>query len=950
MKYNMNGDFFNKPLCKLANQFIEKIYFMGFLRQSLANRQFFFLSLTHIKKGEVFSQHTGKKEMSKMKKHTIWTVIIFVLNILPTVAQQKLTDAIQLFNQNSDSTIYYNVDHVLNISNETCCHQSFGSINDYLVANGFVVITYSPKQFVIIEKDKANLSFGDLLGMAAISSSKNDNTQHFIINNGGLSNGIAQIKGIIKDQNDEPIIGANIITNKDGLGSSTDIDGRFSLDLNPGTYMCTVSAIGFSDKSIRLTVSTGGNITIIMLSEATQLGEIVVTERSQGDNVRSKIVGLKELSVKQMKLLPSLMGQVDILKSLTILAGVNTNPDGIGGLNIRGSNPDQNLVVQNDMVYYNPTHALGFVSSFIPEFVSKVQLYKGYIPPKYGGRVSAVINSETKTGHYEKYKSKLNLGFTNSGIFFEGPIHKNTTSFAVGGRLAHANWLLNFINVPENQKSRLNFYDVHVKIDHKIGPKSNIGIEGYTSNDHFLLLGDVSFDYQTQNLQVYYRSILSKNTNLTVKILTSDYKSTLNQQRQNNDSRFSSGIKTNSALLNILTTTSIGNLRYGIDVNQYTITPGQFSSQTTANETFSLKAQNETSLEVAPHMEMSSNITTELSVTGGARLVNFLSYGPRSFYTYTDDIFEADKRQELVTYSGNAANAKYYSFEPRLGIVFQASKNTSIKTGVTRNFQYLNQISNSLAATPVDFWKSSDFHFQPIRSDNLYLGLYQDFFKNQYEFSSEVYYTKLTNLQEYKDFADLLGNEFLETEVLFGHGKNYGMEFSLKKIGGTISGNISYTYSRSWRQVNDPQRELINNGEWYPSIVDKPHNLNFLINFNVNKRLSFNFNFAYITGRPITVPVNKYEEQNIGNILYFGDRNTYRIPDYHRLDFSMNILPAYSLKKKFKYSWNFTILNLYGRKNPYSVFFQQNKLEPLYAYKYSILGIVLPSLSLNIEM
>ncbi|HMP30720.1 MAG TPA: TonB-dependent receptor, partial [Saprospiraceae bacterium] len=307
-------------------------------------------------------------------------------------------------------------------------------------------------------------------------------------------------------------------------------------------------------------------------------------------------------------------------------------------------------------------------------------------------------------------------------------------------------------------------------------------------------------------------------------------------------------------------------------------------------------------------------------------------------------------REGSQVFSNNEKNSTYTSIEPRLGLIYTVNNNASIKTGITRNFQYLNLISNTVAATPIDFWKSTDLNFKPMRSDNIYLGYYMDFLNKQYEFSSEVYYSKLVNTQEYKDFADLLGNEFLETEILFGRGKNYGLELSFKKVGGKVTGNASYTLSRSLRQMDDPNREMINFGNWYPSIVDKPHNFNMLINFNVTKRMSFNFNFAYLSGRPLTVPVNKYEELNVGNVLYFGERNTYRMPDYHRLDFSLNLLPSYNVKQKVKQSWNFTVLNLYARKNPYSVFFRQNRQEPLYAYKYSILGTMLPSLSLNLEI
>lgn len=885
------------------------------------------------------------------RKKCLSLLTILFLITLKSFGQNSLLEAITKFNNKGDSLIYFNQNQLQNLLNNTCCNSDYLQIQKFLSDKDFIIFPYNQKQYVILDKNFATMNLGDLINIAMFKTTSSQTAvQHFILNSGVLTNGEALIKGMVRDQNGLEVIGANLQIENSDKGTSTDADGIFQINLNPGNYNAVLSAVGFIEKPIKLTIVSGGTIELTLLTEAIQLGEVVVSDRSTGQNVRSRIVGLQEITTKQMKLLPSLMGQVDVLKSLTLMAGVSANPDGVGGLNIRGSNADQNLIIQNDMVYYNPSHALGFVSSFMPDFINKVQLYKGYIPPKYGGRISSVISTETRPGNFNRYSAKLNLGLTNSSAFIEGPIKDNATSFAAGARFSHAIWLLNLINVPENQKSKLNFYDTQLKIEHKINNKSNIGVEGYLSDDYFLLLGKVDFDYSTKNAQIYYRTLLGSNTNLTVKGLISDYKSGLNELTNNSRSRFESGIKTNSGILSLFTNSSIGELKYGVDLNQYLISPGIFTSRGLNSNDFSRNAQSEKSLEIAPHFEISSSINEKLSVTGGIRMVNYTSYGERTFFVYKDNIFETDFIESSENYGQGEKNASYTNFEPRVGLVLELNTNASIKTGLTRSFQYLNQISNSVAATPIDFWKSSDLHFKPIKSDNIYLGYYKDFSNKRYEFSSEIYYSQLTNTQEYKDFADLLGNEYLETQILFGRGKNYGLELSAKKIGGKVSGNVSYTLSRSLRQIDNPQREMINFGNWYPSLVDKPHNLNMLVNFNVTKRLSFNFNFAYISGRPITVPVNKFEEVNVGNILFFGDRNSYRMPDYHRLDFSLNLLPSYNVKKRIKQSWNFTVLNLYARKNPYSVFFRQNNQEPLTTYKYSILGTMLPSISLNLEI
>ncbi|MFM2393332.1 MAG: hypothetical protein RLZZ546_1314, partial [Bacteroidota bacterium] len=339
----------------------------------------------------------------------------------------------------------------------------------------------------------------------------------------------------------------------------------------------------------------------------------------------------------------------------------------------------------------------------------------------------------------------------------------------------------------------------------------------------------------------------------------------------------------------------------------------------------------------------------KLKFSVGLRAVYFTSYSNKTTYIYQNEILSLDNIKDSIDGKIGDPLRKKLNFEPRISFNYILSEDQSIKAGISRNNQYLTMMSNSLAPTPIDFWNVADYHFKPISGTNYFLGYFKNFSNSMWETSLEIYYTSLSNVQEYKDFASLLVNEHLETEIVFGKGKNYGAEFSINKNTGTITGKLNYTYSRALRKIDFVSQKAIGPKGWYPSIADKPHDINMFINFNLSQRISFNFNFNYSSGRPITVPINRYVDWNAGSILFFGERNSYRIPDYHRLDFALVIQQGYKADRKVKTNWNFSVLNLYGRKNAYSVFFEQRPFERLKTYKYSILGTILPSISVTTE-
>jgi TonB dependent receptor/TonB-dependent Receptor Plug Domain len=876
-------------------------------------------------------------------------ILLFFLTKLTVHAQTTLSTALKEFNTKYDTTVYFKKLPFLE-KNVYTKFNNIISINKVLSQHDHVLLKYSDNQYVVVPSDFSNETLASLARNksldASIEKAKQSELPDTYVLDDGSSKREKQLNVtlmLIDDETKLPMIGANVEISSNNLHYTTDVDGKIKVQLSPSAYKAVINYVGYEERVVDLLLKSSGTLTLPIRQASVALSEVLVTEKAEA-NLRSPIVGLQQLSMKQIKKLPSLMGQTDILKSLVILPGVSTNSDGVGGISVRGGNADQNLILLDDISYYNPNHALGFLSSFNPDFINGVSLYKGYIPPRYGGRIAAVLSSDTRSPNNKKWVRRIGLGLSNSSVSAEGPIVKEKTSIALGGRLSHANWMIKLINDPASRKSRMDFYDYQARLEHKLSRSNAIGVSIYNGYDAVNLLGEAAFSYTTKNAQAYFRQAIGTHTNINAKYSKSSYNSSLNDLLSKNPIYLITGIDNDNAKINATSLVKETEFNYGIEYNKVKIVPAFFATTAKANA-----SRKEEVRDVSLYGEVKKDLTSNLTINMGARYVRFSSVGARKLFLYGEGTISKENIIDSVFYNSGQKISSFNYVEPRISLNYRLNDKNSVKIGYTQNHQFLSMLSNTIAPTPIDFWKGADPYFAPQAAKSYFISYNTSSYKAVWESSIEAYYTTVDNVQEFKDFADLYGNQHLETDILFGSGKNYGVELSVVKNTGKLTGRMSYTYSRSLKQINRANQAVINDGKWYPTLVDKPHDLNLLLTYNFTRRLGVNVLFNYNTGQPVTIPVNRFSDWNAGSILYYGERNAYRLPDYHRLDLSFNLLPGYNLKRKVKTTWNFAIQNIYGRKNAYSLFFRQKPFEKVITYKYAVLGTILPAVTLNIE-
>lgn len=826
--------------------------------------------------------------------------------------------------------------------------------------HGFTTISYNPSQIIIVEIQDANTSLKNWEKREALArkiQDQNNADAKKTIVIGDVKNMSSQefvsMKGkVIGENNQEEIIGATIEP-ASGSSTTTDLEGNFMIELKVGENELTVNSLGFATKRIDLIVYSGGSLQISMFEDATRLDEIVVLDKASNENIKSKDIGLARLSMKEIQKLPSFMGELDVMKSLLTLPGVSSSGDGASGLNIRGGNTDQNLILLDDIIMFNPNHALGFFSAFNPDLVDDIKLYKGNTPSLYGGRISSVLSTTTKSGDKQRWGLKGGLGLTSSRLTIDGPVIKDKLTLTLGGRISTINPFLQAIQVPDIQSSRVNFYDIQGKATYWLSNSQSLGFQAYSSFDKFRLADELQFDYSSQNYSAFYNAIIGVNKNLNVRLVSGQYESNLNDLVPVNPSIFNSGVNYLSGKANLKVDSKSGIIyNIGSEVINYKINPGAIIP---GDETSSVEQRStgiENGIEAAVFVGTEMNLSAKLSMIAGLRISSFSALGEEQVRSYSSERYWNET--SFIAAEEIAAGdiyKTYYGVEPRLGINYVISESLSLKTSYNRSNQYIYQISNTVAATPIDFWKSADNNLKPLAANTLSAGLYKNFKDNTWETSLEVYYRNIENTIDYIDFPDLFANDNIETQLISGIGRNYGVELSIKKNLGKLKSTIAYTYSRSQRKISleDPLL-TINNGEWYSSNFDKPHDLNILLNYNPRKRVSLNLSFSYNTGRPTSAPAGKFDDLNIFGIPIYGPRNNYRIPDYHRLDLSVNVFPGYRKDRIWKGNWTFSLFNVYGRRNAYAVYFRQESLNRLRAYKVSVLGTVLPSITYNIEL
>lgn len=758
--------------------------------------------------------------------------------------------------------------------------------------------------------------------------------------------GRAKITGRIVDtQTEEPIIGATLLFSEINTGTATDFDGNFEVDIPVGQYETTIQYIGYEDIRKKIEVYSDGEMSFDMNKAAINLEEVIVRAQAADANVEEVQIGITRLNVAEIKKLPALFGEADVVRTLLLNPGVSTVGEGATGFNVRGGSVDQNLVIQDEGFIFNASHALGFFSTFNPDLIRGVSLYKGNIPAQYGGRLASVLDVQMRDGNFEKFKIKGGAGPVSSRISLEGPVVKGKSAFLGGFRSTYANWLLNIIDVEEVQRSSAFFYDANLRYTHRIDKKNTLIFSGYASSDDFTFNEQFGFDYQTLMGQFIYNKIFHDQLYNKFSFVASSYANTQTDLGETTgatlDNKFSYFKFKNHLTYN---PSQLLTLDMGLSSIYYVTEPGSIFPLGELSQVISKELENEQGLESAAFLNATYEVSPALQISAGLRFAFYNFLGPKTVNEYIND-----DASSLENFTGSSrltgSIASYNSLEPRLSLRYRFNQETSFKAGYSRTAQFINQIFNTDTPTPTSQYQLSTRYIEPQRSHNASIGFFKNIDNNLWETSAEVFARYIDEAFDYRDFADLNVNEFLETEILSGKGRAAGLELSIRKNRGTINGFLSYTLSRTELQI-----EGINRGDWYPANFDKPHDLSLVLNYNPNQRHTVTFNFNYGTGRPATPPLGNYETDRGLIVPIYAERNQVRIPDYHRLDIAYTIGRSYKKTSKVKTSWTISIYNVYGRRNAFSVFYTQAAFQRPQANKLAILGSAFPAVTFNLEI
>lgn len=747
----------------------------------------------------------------------------------------------------------------------------------------------------------------------------------------------------------EPVAGVSITDERQQSGTITDAYGFYSLTLPRGGRTLLVQGMGMKEARYQVMVYADGKLDIELQDRVISLKEVIVTSQKPANTGRVPM-GVERLTIQAIKQMPVVFGEADILRAVLTVPGVKTVGEASTGFNVRGGSADQNLILLNESTIYNPSHFFGIFSAFNPDVVKDIELYKSSIPAQYGGRLSSVLDIRTREGNKKEFSGVAGLGLITSRLMVEGPIKKEQTSFIAGARTTYANWLLKLL--PESyHDSKAAFSDVNLHISHRMGPRDDIYLSGYASNDRFNLGSDTAYRYSNRNASLKWKHGFNKRLNGLLTAGYDRYRFSLQSERNPvNAYRLSMNLQQ----LHFKTAFNFylspeHTLDFGMNGIRYQISPGTYEAMGGESLVVPETMQTEQALEHGYYISDRFTATDRLAIHAGLRYSVYHFLGPQRMNLYVPGMpRETDNIREIKDYAKGAFIKTYHAPEYRASVRYAFSDHASVKAAYNVTRQYIHMISNTTAIAPTDIWKLSDPNIRPQQGTQYSAGYYQNLKGTNIEISLELYYKKIKDYLDYKPGASLVLNPHLETDVLNTRGKAYGVEWMLKKQTGKLNGWISYTWSRILLQVDDPAVATpVNNGAWYPANYDKPHDATLIGNFRVNHRFSLSANVTYSTGRPITLPIGRYYYNGAQRALY-SDRNAYRIPDYFRADFSMNIDGNHKVKQRTHNSWTIGVYNLTGRKNPYSVYFVSEN-GVVKGYKMSIFGSMIPFINFNIR-
>lgn len=764
-----------------------------------------------------------------------------------------------------------------------------------------------------------------------------------------------RINGMVKDgTTGDALVGSKIIVENTKFYSLVGYTGNYVLEVPSGIYRLRIISMGYEDNFIDIKAISPGQLNIEMFEESHAINEVIISSERTNKNVSRDQMSILEMNAKTIKQLPSLIGEPDIIKSFATMPGVKSVSEFGSGINVRGGSEDQNLFLLENSTIYNTSHVMGLLSVINPDAVSKVSLYKGHIPVEFGQRVSSVMDIKIDDPTIDELKVKGGIGIYSSRLLLETPLFNKLMKFKLGARSSYSDYLLKQMPDYNLQNSSASFYDLTGSLF--INLKNNpITLFGYYSYDYFKYATDFSYKYGNKMYSFSWTHIFNPSLSVETTASYSNYALTnKNNQSELFSSTAQSKIESTSGKINVeYLGLSDQKINVGFNAIQYGINPGN-RNPTDYSQTEIFNAEYENGYEVSAYASNNVSLTPKLSFQLGLRYTYFNNLGPKTVYQYQEnEPILPENIVDTIYYSEGESMVKYSGFEPRVSLKYMLTPESSLKFSYNRNRQYISLLSYTSITTPEDTWKLADPNLKPIIADQMAVGYYHNFFDNSIEVSVEIYTKQLQNLTEYRNGAELKFNSHIETELLNAKGTNYGIEFMLKKKNGKLNGTLSYTYSRAWKQTSGKWLiDMINKNEKYPSQYDIPNDLNINLNYKANRRVRLGATFAYSTGRPVTLPEYTYL-LGYNKLVYYSDRNKYRLPDYHRLDISLSIDESLKKKKNWKGSWTFALLNVYGRKNAYSIFYQKdtptpdNNYQVFSLYKMYLIGIPMPTITYN---
>lgn len=748
------------------------------------------------------------------------------------------------------------------------------------------------------------------------------------------------LSGFVKDaRSGESMIGALVKVVGADMSTSTNNYGFFSLHLPTGTQEIEITFVGYT--RYRETLELQGNVqkNFEIHVQGVEIEEITVSAISGSEHVKSPQMGTVKFTAEEIKNVPVVFGERDILKTIQLLPGVATGNEGSTNFYVRGGGADQNLILLDEAVVYNAAHLLGFFSTFNSDAIKDVNLYKGGIPAQYGGRVSSVMDISMLDGNKKEYVVEGGLGLIASRLKVEGPIQKDKSSFMVSGRRTYADLFLKLSNDDNINQSKLYFYDLNAKLNYQINDRNTIYLSGYFGKDDLGYSDLFNFDWGNATATLRWNSVLNERLFSNTSLIYSDFTYNVRVNSGDTDFKIFSKIKNWNLKQDFsYYADNRHTFRFGLNALDQRIQPAGIDASEDTNIN-SLSVDNRQGVEAALYASHEWKASNRFSLIYGLRLTDFMVMGPGAFY-------EFDREGEVVgeqTY-GREILKHYLYLEPRLSMSYLLNRENSLKASYNRVVQNLHQLTNTTSSLPTDQYVVSSLNIKPQIVDQVSVGYFQNFADNTYEFSTELYYKHMGNQIDYRNGADLQANRFLEGELLFGIGRAYGVEWLLRKQKGRLNGWISYTLSKSQRQFDQ-----INDGQWFNARQDRTHDISLVGMYELSKKWTLGATWVYNTGNAITFPSGKYHVDG-RTMFYYTERNGYRMPDYHRLDLSLVYEPSANRNKRFHSSWAFGVYNVYNRKNAYIIDFRESEANPnvTEAYRIALFGAI-PSVTWNFK-